>query len=257
MSDLAELGIWTKKVVSGWLAIPAGPLLVILIGMWLARKRRGLGFSLIGFGTAVLFALSLPIVANGIAAPAERAFPPLHPDVPLPPHTAIVVLGGGLQEGALDYGGETVNTIVLPRLRSAARLAARTQLPILVSGGRPLSSKSVEADQMADVLERDFHTPVRWREKQALDTQDNARLAVPMLQSAGIRTVVLVTDAAHMRRSRALFVAAGMPVIPAPTDYYASAPLSVLSFIPNTNALRRSAFTVHEWLGTLWARLRG
>ena len=110
---------------------------------------------------------------------------------------------------------------------------------------------------MADVLEHDFHTPVRWIEKRSLDTQDNARFVVPMLESAGIRTVVLVTDASHMRRARALFVAAGMPVISAPTDYYASAPLSVLSFIPNTNALRRSAFTVHEWLGYLWLRLRG
>ena len=256
MSDLAEYGIWTKKVVSGLLSIPAGPLLAIVIGLVLARRRRGLGFALIVFGTIVLFTLSLPIVASAIAAPTERAFPPLRAGVPLPPHSAIVVLGGGLQEGAIDYDGETVNPIVLPRLRSAARLAARTKLPILVAGGRPLTSKTVEADQMADVLEHDLHTQVRWREKQSLDTQDNARLVVPILEAAGIRTVVLVTDAAHMARSRALFVAAGMPVIPAPTDYYASAPMSVLSFIPNTNALRRSAFTVHEWLGYLWARLR-
>ena len=257
MSDFAEFGIWIKKVVSGLLGIPTGPLLAIVIGLVLARKRRGLGFALIVFGTTVLFALAMPIVANSIAAPAERAFPPLHPDVPLPPHTAIVVLGGGLQEGAIDYGGETINPIVLPRLRSAARLAARTKLPILVTGGRPLTSKTVEADQMAEVLERDFHTPVRWREKESLDTQDNARLVVPMLEAAGIRTVVLVTDTTHMARSRALFVAAGMPVIAAPADYYASAPLSVLSFIPNTNALRHSAFTLHEWLGYVWARLRG
>ncbi len=257
MSDLAEFGIWTKKVVSGFLSIPGGPLLAIIIGLALVRKRRGIGLSLIMLGTAILFALSLPIVANGIATPAERAFPPLNVDVPLPPHAAIVVLGGGLQTGATDYGGETVNPIVLPRLRSAARLAARTKLPILVAGGRPLRSKSVEADQMADVLERDFHTPVRWKEKQSVDTQDNVRFAVPILQAAGIRTVVLVTDVTHMARARALFIAAGMPVIPAPTDYYASGPLTVLSFMPNTNALRRSSFTVHEWLGYLWARLRG
>lgn len=257
MPDLSEFGIWTKKVVSGWLTIPAGPLLAIFIGLWLARRRRRAGFALIALGAAVLFALSLPIVSNGIAAPTERAFPPLDPAVPLPPHAAIVVLGGGLQEGALDYGGETVSRIALPRLRSAAHLAARTGLPVLVSGGRPLTSKTTESDQMADVLRHDFHTPVRWLEKRSLDTQDNARFVVPMLEGAGIRTVVLVTDASHMRRARALFVAAGMPVIPAPTDYYASAPLSVLSFIPNTNALRRSAFTVHEWLGYLWWKLGG
>ena len=257
MSDLAEFGIWTKKIVSGLLSIPGGPLLAIIIGLLLVRKRRGFGFALIVFGTAVLFVLSLPVVANAIAATTERAFPPLHPGVPLPPHSAIVVLGGGLQQGALDYEGETVNPIVLPRLRSAARLAARTRLPILVAGGRPLTARTTEGDQMADVLQRDFHTPVRWIEKQSLDTQDNARLVVPMLEAAGIRTAILVTDAAHMARARALFVAAGMPVIPAPTDYYANAPLSVLSFIPNTNALRRSAFSVHEWFGYLWARLRG
>ncbi len=204
MSDLAEFGIWTKKVVSGLLGIPAGPLLGIIIGLWLIRGRRRLGFALIALGFAVLFALSLPIVANGIAAPSEHAFPPLHPDVPLPPHSAIVVLGGGLQQGALDYGGETVNAIVLPRLRSAARLAARTKLPILVSGGRPLSAQMAEGDLMADVLERDFHTPVRWRETQSLDTQDNARLVASMLEAAGIRTVVLVTDAGHMARARSL-----------------------------------------------------
>ena len=80
---------------------------------------------------------------------------------------------------------------------------------------------------------------------------------MPILVGAGIRTAILVTDVDHMRRARALFEAAGMPVIPAPVDYYANAPLDLLSFIPNTGALRRSAWSVHERVGLLWQHLRG
>jgi uncharacterized SAM-binding protein YcdF (DUF218 family) len=39
-----------------------------------------------------------------------------------------------------------------------------------------------------------------------------------LLQRRGLRTVLLVTDAIHMRRARALFERAGFTVRPAPTD---------------------------------------
>jgi uncharacterized SAM-binding protein YcdF (DUF218 family) len=110
---------------------------------------------------------------------------------------------------------------------------------------------------MADALHRDFHRPARWLEGASLDTKDNARLSVAILRAAGIRHVLLVTDVSHMRRAKALFEANGMPVTPAPTDYYANGPLSVLAFMPNGNAIRRSAWATHEWLGLLWVHLRG
>ncbi len=256
MLETATLGVWIKKLVAGALLVPAGPLFAILIGLVLARRRRALGTTLASLGALVLFVLALPVVANAIAAPLERTFPPLSSDVPLPPNTAIVVLGGGMQEGARDYGGETINQPTLARLRAAARLAARTRLPVLVTGGPSLTSRTTEASHMAAVLEQEFRTPVRWIEEKSLDTQDNARFAVPMLQADGIATAILVTDTAHMTRSRELFVAAGMPVIPAATDFYAGAPVSPLSFLPSANALRRSAIAVHEWCGLQWARLR-
>ena len=255
MSDLAVIGLWVKKAIAGLLLLPSGPLLVIVLGLWIGRTRRTFGLALVTLGTVVLIAFSLPIVANAIATPGEREFPPLRADLALPKDAAIVVLGGGTQQGATDYGGETVNAVTLARLRSAARLAARTRLPVLVTGGRFPSMKTSEAEQMADALTQDFHTPVRWIEKAALDTPDNARLSVPLLKASGIGTAVLVTDAGHMRRARDLFVAAGMPVIAAPTDFYADGPLSVLSFVPNANALRRSAWTVHEWVGRAWNHL--
>jgi len=174
----------------------------------------------------------------------------------LPVDAAIVVLGGGHQQGALDYGGETVHPTTLARLRSAARLARRTHLPVLVTGGRPTTAVYGEGQLMADALREDFATPVRWVEDMALDTEDNARLSASMLKEAHIAHVVLVTDVEHVARARLLFEDQGLQVIPAPTDYYASDPVNVLSFIPNPSSLRRSAWSIHEWVGLAWAWLR-
>ena len=256
MSEIEQAGFWAKKLLSELVLLPSGPLLSIAFGLWLCRKRRRAGLACIALGFAVLTVFSLPIVANAIAKASEAEYPPLDEATALPADAAIVVLGGGLQQGATDYGGETVNAVTLVRLRSAARLAARTRLPILVSGGPPLYVRTSEAERMADALERDFRTPVRWIEKKSLDTPDNARLSVPMLKADGIGTAILVTDVAHMRRARSLFEAAGIRVIAAPTDYYANASPSALSFFPNSNALRRSSWSVHEWVGQLWTRLR-
>lgn len=251
-----ELAFWAKNVAAALVLYPAAPMVAVALGLVVWQKRPRVARGLIALGLVVLVALSLPVVVNAFAAIDEAAFPPLSAATPVPADAAIVVLGGGAQLAATDYDGETVNQATLARLRSAARLAERTRLPILVSGGRLPSARRPEAEAMADALGRDFHRPVRWIEGTSLDTRENARLSVPMLNAAGIRHVLLVTDVSHMRRAQALFEAAGMPVTPAPTDYYANGPINVLSFLPSGTAMRRSAWATHEWVGLLWARLR-
>ena len=149
-----------------------------------------------------------------------------------------------------------MNPITLTRLRRAARLATATHLPVLVTGGRPRFATSSEGDLMANALTQDFHVPVRWIERQSLDTDDNARLAAPMLKEAAIDTVLLVTEVQHLMRAQPLFEARGLHVIPVPTDFYADQRIGLFSFIPNTLALRRSSLSIHERVGALWMRLR-
>jgi uncharacterized SAM-binding protein YcdF (DUF218 family) len=252
-----DIGFWSRQVVSGIVQLPTSPILVALVGLLVLRRRRGLGVFLVAAAMTTLFVFSMPVVANAIARGDESLYPPLAPSTTLPPRAAIVVLGGGSQTGAADYGGETVNPITLVRLRSAARLALRTHLPILVSGGRLSATSHTEAEMMAGVMANDFHAPVTWQEGASFDTGSNARLSVRMLKDADIDVAVLVTDASHMRRASAEFEGVGMKVIPAPTDYYANSPVNAFSFIPNPNALRRSNWTLHEWLGRIWMRIRG
>jgi uncharacterized SAM-binding protein YcdF (DUF218 family) len=72
--------------------------------------------------------------------------------------SAIVVLGGGKLKGVLDRSDlmmEDLSKEELQRIRYAALLSKRTQLPILVTGGAPEPSSkypSPEAQVMAKVL---------------------------------------------------------------------------------------------------------
>jgi len=78
-----------------------------------------------------------------------------------------------------------------------------------------------------------------------------------MLEDAGIKRVILVTDAWHMRRSVERFRSAGLEVIPAPTNYATQPGLSPVDFLPTTSGLFNSNRAFHEWIGILVSRARG
>jgi uncharacterized SAM-binding protein YcdF (DUF218 family) len=62
-----------------------------------------------------------------------------------------------------------------------------------------------------------------------------------------------------MPRSVSLFRKQGLDPLPAPTDHEAiqGNGLRPGAFFPSGNGLKKSESAVHEYLGTLWARLRG
>ena len=73
-----------------------------------------------------------------------------------------------------------------------------------------------------------------------------------------LRGYVLVTDAAHMRRSLAVFRATGLEVIPAPCNYFAGRfRWSPQMLLPASGALDNVDYAAHEWLGLAWYRLHG
>ncbi len=243
-----------KKIAAALLLPPFLPFLLIIAGLLLLRRRPRTGQLLAWLGVATGVALSLPASVALVVTPLERD-PAL--DVrSLPPADAIVILGGGTRHYAPEFGGQTVNRITLERLRYGALLARHTHLPVLVSGGSPTAG-TAEGLLMRRVLEEEFKVPVRWVESQSLDTVENAAFSAPLLRAAGVRRVLLVTHAAHMRRSLDAFEAAGLPATPAPTAFFHGAGPAdeVVDFLPGMNAAFAGDYAAHEWLGLAARRL--
>jgi uncharacterized SAM-binding protein YcdF (DUF218 family) len=203
---------------------------------------------------ALLWLLSTPYCAEFLLHGLEGE--PYVTDTRKPLADAIIVLGGGTYFHAPEYGGDTVGSLTLERLRFAARLQRETGKPILVTGGKPLGNDLSEGQQMKQTLTQDFNVPVRWVEGESDNTLQNAQLSYAVLKQAGIRRIYLVTHAWHMPRAVQTFQAAGFQVIPAPTAYTTRFQTDLLTFIPNVYALRDSRIFLHELIGMFWYQLK-
>lgn len=242
-----------KKFVSALLLPPGGMLLCMLLGLLLLRRRPRLGRLMAWGGLLLAWLLSTPAFVNLLVAPLEDV--PVLQERDLTRAEAIVILGGGAHSHLPEYGGGSgPSRLTLERLRYGARLARTSGLPVLLSG---------EIGPMADVLHRDFGITPRWMEGGSLDTQDNAARTVPILAKAGIRHIVLVTHAAHMRRAQAEFALAGgdLEVIPAPLGFFSRLQHEMLQpafldYLPGPSAAYAAWYASHEWAGLLALRLR-
>jgi uncharacterized SAM-binding protein YcdF (DUF218 family) len=197
--------------------------------------------------------LSTSLVAHALIRTLE---PPPLADAERAGAQAIVILAGGRVRASPDWGGDTVNTSTLRRIRYGARLARETGLPVLLAGGNPDRAPLPEARLMQAVLEREFGVKARWIEDRSDTTAENARFTAAILLPLGIRRVLLVTDAYHQPRARRAFAVAGLAPIAAPTGYIGRSAFRPQQLVPNAEALRVSNLALREWAARLWYRLR-
>ena len=247
-------GAWFLKDLLVILLLPPANSLLLLGVAGLYRRRRW-AFGLAAFATALLVLQSLPLVAGALMASLEARAGPVIENAD--GARAIVVLGSGLELDQPEYGGDTAGERTLVRVRYGALLARRFGLPVLVTGGRPQDATRTEAAVMAEILAREFAVKVRWQEGESRKTAENASRSAVILRDAGIRRVVLVTQAFHMPRAVRLFRTAGLEVVPAPTQFKTSGrlPFGPLDLLPQSKALRNSYYALHEWLGIAWLAL--
>ena len=245
---------WFFKDLLVILLLPPANGLLLLCIAGLYRRRRW-AFGLAAFATALLVLQSLPLAAGALMASLEARAGPVIENAD--GAQAIVVLGSGLELDQPEYGGDTAGERTLVRMRYGALLARRFGLPVLVTGGRPQDATRTEAAVMAEILAKEFAVKVRWQEGESRNTAENASRSAVILRAAGIRRVVLVTQAFHMPRAVRLFRATGLEVVPAPTQFKTAArsPLGPLDLLPQSKALRNSYYALHEWLGIAWLAL--
>jgi uncharacterized SAM-binding protein YcdF (DUF218 family) len=253
------MGLLLTKIVAALVLPPGGNLLLVVAALAIWRRAKSLAILLLLASFIGLYVFSIPKVGDALFEAVE-SFPARLPGAALAEDVAaIVVLAGGRNGNAPEYGGETVASPSLVRLRYGARLQRETGLPLLVSGGRVYAVEGAsEAALIKDVLENELKVPVRWLEERSRNTAENASYTAELLRGEGIAAILLVTDAAHMPRAAEAFEKQGVRVYAAPTGRRAGhrTTATVLDWLPSSGALDRSRMALHELLGRIWYRIR-
>jgi uncharacterized SAM-binding protein YcdF (DUF218 family) len=242
-----------KAIAAALLLPPASPLLLAAAGLLWLRHR--VGRLLIATGLLALWLLSCNAVAVWLA---QRVLPPVSVLEPsqqaqlgVSGVQAIVVLGGGLQALAPEYGQAQPNASTAARLRYGIHLAKRSGLPLAFAGGVGWSNagQAVASEaSTAQVFTAEHGLTLRWVDDQSRDTAENAARLQDLLRPAGIQHIALVTHAWHMPRSQALFEKAGFSVLPAPTGFVLKSERPLLEWLPSARGLTASRHVLREWL---------
>ncbi len=259
MANLAGF-LMLYTTVKALLMPPGGLILLLLLAFFLVRGVLGRMFLFLALVTLTL--MSLPVVAVKLMEGLET-YPALDPQRPsVGDAQAILILGAGSNDGAPEYGGDTVDAVGLVRLRYGARLHRVTGLPVYVTGGSPVPDGPLVGRLMAKTLNEDFGIQVAGVEDRSLTTWDNAALSAPMLRSDGIRKVLVVTHAWHMPRAMEAFGRFGVPAAAAPTAFVSGPGQDgegdgiLADLLPSMTALIQSYYALHEYLGRAWYQVR-
>jgi uncharacterized SAM-binding protein YcdF (DUF218 family) len=254
-----------KPLVAAFLLPPVPMLVLILVGTRVLFNRRWLGWLLVLTGVLALWMSCTTALSRALTLDLLR--PPLAlteaavKELSRQPRTAIVVLGGGRQVSAPEYGTATLNARSLERLRYGIWLSRESGQPLAFSGGigRSELQGPTEAEMAARIAEREFKLPLRWVEAQSRDTHENALRSVALLRPQGIERIVVVTHAYHMPRALRNFEAAvarqpGGPrieIMGAPVSRPIPGPLKPHSWLPSLRGFDENYLAMHELLGLL------
>jgi uncharacterized SAM-binding protein YcdF (DUF218 family) len=255
-----------KKIVALFfypVGLCLGILILGLFCLWATRRQR-LGKVLVTLGTVLLLLLSTPFISSWLLVPLEQRYPALlHPEtvsgVPkdsISPKWIVVLGGGHVSDPSLPANSQ-ISAAALGRVVEGVRL--QKVIPgskLLLSGGAvfdPVPEAEVMA-QVAGLLGVKPQDIVL--ESDSRDTAEEAAIIAKMI---GREKFFLVTSAAHMPRSMALFAKRGLQPIPAPADF--QVPKTQSSdpgrFFPGVGSLAQTQIALHEYLGLVWVWLRG
>ena len=203
--------------------------------------------------TLMFYLLCTGFVAEKVMCSLESVYKPpsnvddLNVDV-------IIMLGGGALPDMPDVDGVgTLCSSPASRVLAAVRLQRRLHVPILLSGGQVYSDTGAEAKIASRVLrslgvdEKDIIV-----ETKSINTTQNAKFSVEIMNERGLHRPLLVTSAFHMRRAVINFEQQGVEVIPYPTDYMVthSPQFHYTKLRPQSEALLYNVMVLQERLRT-------
>ena len=228
--------------------LPPASIATLAMALLLTRARAARALGLCAL--AVFIALGTPLASDWmlsrLSVQDERRTPG--------EATAIVVLSADGVRVAETPDLEP-GMLTLERMRVGARLAKRTGLPVLTSGGRADGAATTLAQMMKASLRDDFGVRTRWTEDESADTWENAAYSARILRQAGIGKVYLVTHAWHMPRALKAFRKAGIDAVPVPVHPVIYG-FAWTDLIPTAHSWYRSYLAIHEITGLTYYRMR-
>lgn len=245
-----------KKFIRAFV-LPPG-VLVAVFAVWgaiLLWRRKRSGWIPLS-AAAILYLLSVAVVADPLLRLVEvRDWNPAD----VRSADVIVLLGGGIVEGAADLTGDSApSPDMMCRLVDTVRLQRQTGKPVIVAGG-----KVEDGPSEASVVKRflvEFGVPAEAviLDERSRDTVENARYSARIMKERGFRQALIVTSGYHLRRSLLLFRAAGVRCGGYPSNLMAERKktLGFLDFLPSIEAFRKSAVALREMLGEVFYEAR-
>ncbi len=264
------LGIESWKPVLSSVLLPPVPLLLLtLVGARLILWRRAWGWLMLVLATAGIWLSACSAVGEWLqqsllspppALSVER-IASLRRDMAGRASVAVVVLGGGREASAPEYGVASLSPLALERLRFGIWLGRQTAAPLMFSGGLGHASQpgASEADVAAEIAAREFGRPLRWVESRSRDTRENAQFAAMVLKENKIEHVVVVTHGWHMPRALRAFgqattrVGGVWELVPAPMGLASRIERPTLRWVPSSEGFLLVRAVLREkigwWLG--------
>ncbi len=237
-----------KKIVGLFLLPIPLCILISFLGLLLIllTKKQRAGKIMVVVGISILTLTSLDPISSTLLAPLEHQYNAYLSKTSMedeiienqcPVKYVVVLSGYGLIEGVRIYRKNPGSKLILSGGSA--------------SGSYPAAKHMAEIVQVIGIDEDDIMI-----ESESRDTKDQAHFIKLIVDNDPF---ILVTSAFHMPRSMALFKKLGMEPSPAPAVYLTGKKkgLNLSSFFPSTSALRKSELAFHEYLGILWAKLRG
>ena len=250
---------YLNKIVWFWMNPATLAVVGSFAGLLLAARAssalRRAGLWLVAASASLLWFSSTMSCVALLGLPLERPYLATQTAESLPKADAIVLLGGGI--GKVDGIAYPEMYDGADRVWHAARLYRAGNAPLVVVSG--------ENDLISAVpLLLDFGVP---REAIVVDnssrnTYENSRFTERLLKERGGaagKSVLLVTSAWHMPRARGNFAKTSLAVVPAATDFKATATCNGRRYwwdwiAPRPENIGVSAALFKEWLGKLAAR---
>ena len=231
------------------LLLPPGSLLVLLlVGLFILRRRQDVGWWIAMASAATLFVLATPLGSGTLSRVLETIPPLTAADLRSNRAQAIVILGG---DGGYDVepGGDTVGSLTLARLHYGAWLHAQTGLPILVSGGVLEGDDISLAVRMKQTLAGDYGISDVWVETRSRNTWENAVDSAVILRANNIEQFFLVTHARDMPRALDAFQRTGLHVVAAPMAFDERRADGLRNLSPSAKSLLASYYSLYEIAG--------